>query len=29
MLNPSPTPVGRVLRLVIDAVNECNLPCLH
>lgn len=24
-----PEPVGRLLRLVIDAVNECNLRCLY
>ncbi|MBB5916823.1 MoaA/NifB/PqqE/SkfB family radical SAM enzyme [Nocardia transvalensis] len=24
-----PEPVGRLLRLVVDAVNECNLRCLY
>ena len=28
-LQPTPEAVGRLMRLVIDAVNECNLRCLY
>jgi hypothetical protein len=28
-MEDTPESVGRVMRLVIDAVNECNLHCVH
>ncbi|WP_280357052.1 radical SAM protein [Nocardia otitidiscaviarum] len=28
-MNLRPQPVGRVLRMVVDAVNECNLRCTY